>query len=126
MAPCLSPQALVVGFEHRISTRRGADDRQVQQVAQLASTALDETASLMLAAAVLVGHHADQGTGLLVGDKTELGQEGDQAGGTDLAQVGHAADEARPLGELRVGPTLASIAASRTDTCSLMFFSILR
>ena len=97
------PEALVVGFEHRISARRGADDGQVQQVAQLAPAALDEASSLMLAAAVLVGRQADQRRGLLVGDQTELGQEGDQAGDTDLAQVGHAADEACQLGEPRVG-----------------------
>ncbi len=63
----LGAQALVVGLEHRIVPGRGADDGHEQQIAQLAPSALDEASSLMLAAVVLVGRHADQGgRGLLV------------------------------------------------------------
>ena len=96
-------QALVVGLEHRVVLGGGAHDRHIEEVAELAASALDVARAFALAAVVVVGRGADEGGGGLVADAPEFGQPGDQAGDRLIAEPRHALDDFGPSRERRVG-----------------------
>ena len=81
----------------------GAHDRHVEEVAELAASALDVALAFAPAAVVVVGRGADEGGGGLVGDMPEFGQPGDDAGGRLSGEARHARDDFGPPRESRIG-----------------------
>src|SRR5207302_7531657 len=94
----LGNQAIVESLEYGVVLGRGPKASHVEEIADLAASALDVAFAAPAAAVVIVRRGAEQGGTDLVIDLTQFRHFCDQSGGSSLGKAGHALDD---LGEFR-------------------------
>src|SRR4029077_15229062 len=99
----LGDQAIIEGLEYGVVPCRGPETSHVEEVANLAASALDVPTAPPLAAIVIVRSHPQQGGGDIVAHLAEYRHRRDQGGGRGLAEPRHALDDLSELRKTRRG-----------------------
>src|SRR5258708_20293283 len=95
-------EALLEGLEVGVPDGGGLSGHE-EDASNIGAAAEDTAQAAHFAAVEVVGHDADEGGDLAVGDVAEFGQQGDQGGAKDRTDAAHRADQLLAGREVRLG-----------------------